>query len=295
MNPWFRGVLIALLGLAGSAGFVLTIFNLLMAPDSNPVGLGFFLLYLVVGIGLFRISPAWPKFSGTSVWWVVSCLVWGGFVCLPLLMFTADAWTSIAEKTNSELFAFSFAGAYPEEALKGLGTLLILCSFRSLNRPWHGFVTGGLVGLGFETVENLGYGAIGGMFDPNSDVTGALHMWGMRSMAGPGLHLMFTSFVGLGLGLALLTAGASMGWRIRAALSFWVLAFCCHFTWNIDWGGGTTETVAYVSLGIAFVVFFFYLYWRYWKAARADQEAGAHITVNRQLGTLEEALAYQTN
>lgn len=92
---------------------------------------------------------------------------------------------------------------------------------------------GVFVGLGFELIETVQYGAAGALEDANSDVDGLLIMWFIRAIAGPGLHVFFSAVAGLGIGLALLHPRLSTSRR-----------------WLYDWAGGWAYAVMWpVYLG----------------------------------------------
>lgn len=235
----------------------------------SPVGLGIGLLFaaieLVIGILLFRVGPLWPS----AGWlYVLCCLIWGSFVSTALVVPSATAWMDITDKLGWDLVSASFAGGYPEEIAKAFGVFLILYSFRKLNRPWHGFVTGGLVGLGFDVNENLLYGAVGAQMDANTDGEGALMMWGLRMLAGPGLHIVMTALAGWGIGLAL--------FRKNSLRALWwvVFAFALHFAWNMLLPGEEILIIQYVVLSLIVYPLFI---WVYVKAVRAEKSDNSYV------------------
>ncbi|MDO4928078.1 MAG: PrsW family intramembrane metalloprotease [Corynebacterium sp.] len=216
-----------------------------MVPDSFSIGVLFSILYLLVGTLVFRVSPIWP--SAGPIWYIIS-LLWGGSVSLLFVLLSADSISSLMDKLGLEAVSASFGGAYPEEIAKTFGVLLILFAFHQLNRPWHGFVTGAMVGLGFEVSENILYGGMGGLIDPNSDFDGVLQMWLLRSVFGPGLHVFLTAIAGYAVGYALYTYGISVKQRVGVALAGLGWSFILHFVWNL--GAGETYLMM-ASMGLA--------------------------------------------
>lgn len=204
-----------------------------MVPDSLGIGVLFSILYLLVGTLIFRISPMWP--NAGPIWYIIS-LLWGGSVSLLFVLLSAGSISSLMDKLGLEAVSASFGGAYPEEIAKTFGVLLILFAFNQLNRPWHGFVTGAMVGLGFEVSENILYGGMGGLIDPNSDFDGVLQIWVLRSLLGPGLHVFLTAIAGYAVGYALYTYGISTKQRVGVALAGLGWAFILHFVWNLGVG-----------------------------------------------------------
>lgn len=209
--------------------------NFLISPIGGLLGLIFAAVYVALVIWLFTLSPMWPDRAGAGWRWVAACLVWGAGVSFLLVMAGGLPVMDLVSKLGWDLFEASFGGAYPEEIAKALGVGVILFTFRGLNRPWHGLMTGALVGLGFEAIENAMYGAMFAVMDPNSDVAGTLSTWALRVFAGPGLHIVFSALAGWGLGLAVFSAGRTPAWRFRVAAVWLFIAFLLHFGWNIMW------------------------------------------------------------
>lgn len=261
-RTWYIWILV-LLGLPGT---ILSMGSgLAISPTGTAVGSLFVALYLVAGTLLFRAGPLWPS---AGPLWLLACWVWGAAISLVLVMLPADAWMSITDKLGWEPLVASFSGAYPEEIAKALGVLVILYAFRKLNRPWHGFVTGGMVGLGFEVHENILYGVVGATMDPNSDFQGAVAMWGMRAVAGPGLHVALTALAGWGIGLAI--------YRRHALHSLWWIAaaMALHFLWNIILD---SETAMKVQYGALMAVIYPLFAWAYLQAVRAKKSDTSYV------------------
>lgn len=251
-----------LLFMVGASGF--------MSPMSLVVGLPAALAYVaLVVFGLSRM-PLWPRMSRRStIWWVLACLMWGGGFALIPVMVVATSVMNSAEALGWKDAVNAFGGAYPEEPIKAFGVLLIVMMFAGLNRPWHGLVTGALVGLGFETTENLLYGSMLATIDPISDMRGALAGWGLRLVAGPFLHIIWTAIAGWGIGLALFTADRRIAWRLGAALGWLAVPFIAHFLWNYL----GSDPVAIFTSVLASLIQYPVIIWliaRAWKPARDD-------------------------
>ncbi|QTH59703.1 PrsW family intramembrane metalloprotease [Corynebacterium hindlerae] len=258
-----KTVLMRVLAVVGLPATVIAVFaNVLVSAVGVWVGLLFAALYLTVGTLLFRAGPLWP--NAGSLWWL-SCVVWGAGVSVALVMPAATGWTSIVEKLGWSMVSASFSGAYPEEIAKAFGVVIILYAFRKLNRPWHGFVTGGLIGLGFEVHENVIYGASGALLDANSDFNGAVEMWFVRMVAGPGLHIVFTALAGWGIGLAMFRRDSLRGlWWV-------VLSLALHFVWNILWPSEFWLVTHYVIMTVLVYPLFIWVYWRAVREKNSDK------------------------
>lgn len=235
MSRLFRASLIALtvIGVPVLLYFMGT--NFLISWVGALLGVGLGALYLVLVLWLFSRSPMWPGRGGAGWKWVAGSLLWGGGVSFALVMIGGLPIMALTERLGWKIVSASFGGAYPEEISKVLGVGVILFAFRGLNRPWHGLMTGALIGLGFEVTENIMYGAFGALLDPNTDLSGSLDVWGVRVFAGPGLHIVFSALAGWGLGLAVFVAGRSRAWRFGVAGWWLFVAFALHFAWNLLW------------------------------------------------------------
>ncbi len=116
-----------------------------------------------------------------------------------------------------------------EEIAKGLGVLLIFFIFRRrFDGPIDGVVYGALVGAGFAFTENIQYFAVAFM-SGGADQTGVTFF--MRGILSPFAHVMFTSVVGLALGIAARRAA-----RPAESFRWWVGgvagATLLHALWN---------------------------------------------------------------
>ncbi|WP_084562623.1 PrsW family intramembrane metalloprotease [Corynebacterium aquilae] len=243
-------VAVLLLGGVGLVAFVL-LGQVLEVPDIGALSLLFVVAYVVV---LYLVTFRFPGFRPR---YALYGWLWGALACMVLVTAGGDAWARITSSLGWQPVAYSFAGAYPEEIAKGFGVVILLWLYG--RRPWEGMIYGMWVGLGFEVVENYLYGMSGALFDVDSDVHGVLWSWMLRTVAGPGLHVVFVGFVGLGIGEVLL--GDKSKW-------FYVLfGVFGHFVWNLQWD------LFYLSLGAVAVVLyptFIYLFVSRWKQARAD-------------------------
>lgn len=279
--------------------FILSAASLVfITGTSAALGLLFSVLYLAVVLWIFSKTPLWPRFNypgakqkkGRVFSWVCGSLMWGAFVCFGLIMLVALPVMEITDKLNWGFVSMSFAGAYPEEIAKALGVAIILMAYRELNRPWHGFITGALVGLGFEVNENLLYGATGALMDPNSDLDGMLMMWGYRTVAGPLIHTLLTALAGYGIALALFRAQKTTAWRWGMVLGWGFVAFALHFTWNLLWENQYIAIANYIVVSLIMYPLAGFIIWRSWREAREDESyayAPGIITSTQELAFLD--------
>lgn len=271
MSRLFRVSLVLCLILGAPVLLYFSGVNFLVSWVGASLGVLFSVLYVAFVLWLLRRSPMWPERGGAGWRWVAASLLWGGGVSFLLVMLGGLPVLAITDRLGLRLISASLGGAYPEEIAKVLGVGVILFSFRALNRPWHGLVTGAVVGLGFEVVENAMYGSFGAILDPNTDVTGTLEMWGVRIFAGPGLHIVFSAVAGWGLGLAVFAAGRSTAWRLRTAAGWLFVAFALHFAWNLLYPEGWMMIANYIVVSLVMYPVFIVVWIRAHRACRADR------------------------
>lgn len=268
MSRLFHITLIVLAAIGLPVLLFFTFSNFLASPVAAGMGLLFVVVYGTLWLLLLRVNAAWPR---AGLWWVISCLLWGAGVSFLVVVISGIPLMALMDNLGWTFVSASFGGAYPEEIIKAVGVAVILLSFRRLNRPWHGFLTGALIGLGFEVFENLLYGTFGAMMHPNSDLAGVLQIWGLRIVAGPGLHVIFTAFAGWGIGLAIFAAGRSLRWRWGTAIGWTLLAFALHFVWNLLWEEPIMQLINILVVAIIMYPLAIWLYLRCHRSARADE------------------------
>lgn len=267
MSRLFHITLIVLTVVSSPLLVVYIFSSFAMTPVGGGLGLLLGAIYTLLWIIVLRSSAAWPR---AGWWWIVASLMWGAGVSFLIVLAAGLPIFDLLEKLGWTFTFASWGGAYPEEIAKAVGVAVILLSFRRLNRPWHGFITGGMIGLGFEVFENLLYGSYGALLDANSDLTGVLVTWGARGFLGPGLHVVFSAIAGWGVGLALFMADRSPWWRWGVAVFWTFLAFAFHFGWNLMWGSQTAQLTNMAVVAALMYPVFIYLYVHCHRAAKHD-------------------------
>ena len=203
-----------------------------VTPASVAIGAG--LMVLLTGVAWFLLSRS--KLWRPAGAWPLLAVAWGAFGAFVFSVLNGEAMTTIATATGWEAAEASLAGAWPEEVGKTAGVaLILLAAHRIWNRPWDGLLVGMLVGVGFELIENVQYGAAGALEDPNSDMYGLGMAWLIRLLIGVGLHVSSRESRGTGSDCHAapdLGVGKRLTWGVGAFLA----ALTLHFLWNYDFG-----------------------------------------------------------
>ncbi|WP_018025147.1 PrsW family intramembrane metalloprotease [Corynebacterium ulceribovis] len=244
-------------------------------PTILPVvAMGVALAALICGVVLWLMARTrlWPDKKAKAVWLALAGMAWGSGGTMVILLPSATAWQAIMEWADITPLVYSFAGAWPEETAKALGVIVIMLAFPQIwNRPWHGLLLGTSIGLGFEMLENILYGGMGGYTHATSDIYGGAQMWGLRMLLGPGMHAMWTGIVGALFGYALL-ASTNRGQMFGRIALGWLIGFGLHFAWNIQW---PVEPDSYVHIAWPLTVYVptLALYVLAWRRALRDARA----------------------
>lgn len=265
-------ILLAVALLAGIPAMIHSlVFSLETSPAALTAGLPFVAAYLVVAFLILRISPAWPR---GPVWWMLFALIWGGGTAFLFVTLAGSGLSTLTQQLNVPMFSASLAGALPEEIGKGLGVLVIVLACRNIDRPWHVLAVATMVGLGFTIVEDIGYGANGGLTHPSSDAAGVTKAWLTRSFTGVGIHCVYTALCGWGISRALFTPDKSRAWRIGMALLGFMIGFGLHFAWNASGGSPLFALGKVAVLAVTSYVLYIVLYVGAWKKARREKKLG---------------------
>jgi protease PrsW len=149
-----------------------------------------------------------------------------------------------------ETWAAAIVAPLTEEGAKGLFVLLLLWTRRHvIDGILDGIVYAGLVGVGFAFTENilyLGAAYMGGHDAGPGGLGAATGLFVVRGIFSPFAHPLFTSFTGIGVGVAVVTT--SRFWRFAAPVLGYLLAVSAHAGWNASafFGGGRGFVLTYL-------------------------------------------------
>ncbi|MFC6288259.1 PrsW family intramembrane metalloprotease [Nocardioides sp. GCM10027113] len=159
-------------------------------------------------------------------------LLWGGFVATAAALLVQGLGGFFVGFTEEASLAV--VAPVTEEAAKGLFLVLLLWWRRAeLDGLLDGVVYAGMVGIGFAFVENILYlaAAYDGTDGLGPGGVGAVTgVFVVRCLVSPFAHPLFTTFIGIGVGLAVTTRSRVV--RVVAPLGGYLLAVVAHGLWN---------------------------------------------------------------
>jgi RsiW-degrading membrane proteinase PrsW (M82 family) len=170
---------------------------------------------------------------------MVAAFLWGAVVATGLAVIVNTAWFQILFKLFGAQFVQSWGpaliGPTVEETIKYLGLIVIYLVARSeIDDLFDGFVYGAMVGLGFATVENVGYfiqpvAATGGA----DQIGPVLQLYLLRVVfSGFYMHVLWTGLTGIGLAWYLTRRDQPRQKRLLVAAGLFAAGVISHFVWN---------------------------------------------------------------
>src|SRR4051812_43462947 len=177
-------------------------------------------------------------------------LLWGCFVATAAALVVQGVGGFVLSFTDRE--SLQVVAPVTEEASKGLFLLLLLWWRRAeLDGVLDGLVYAGMVGIGFAFTENILYlaAAYNGTVGAGPGGTEALtSTFVVRCLFSPFAHPFFTSFTGIGVGIAVASRTRSL--RFLAPLLGYLCAVTVHGIWNGStlYGGGNVILIYLVLM-----------------------------------------------
>ncbi|MGZ8736222.1 MAG: PrsW family intramembrane metalloprotease [Nocardioides sp.] len=228
-------VVMALVLLASSAPGALVIGVLLAALPVGPVIAAF--------LWLDRYEPEPLRLLGAAFGWGALVATAGALILQSLdqyVLGTPENWSG------------AIVAPITEEAAKGLFILLLLWMRRhEIDGVLDGIVYAGMVGVGFAFTENILY--LGGAYMGGDDLGpggfgSAVGVFVVRGIFSPFAHPLFTAFIGVGVGYAVVSRSGAA--RFLAPLAGYLLAVTAHAIWNgtAFFGGGQYFVLTYLVL-----------------------------------------------
>lgn len=184
------------------------------------------LVYVLPILWLDRYDPEPP-------WLILLCFSWGAVVAVFASAIVNDIFTLVATISTQSAGLGQLAGAVVsapliEESTKGIGLVALLIFFRRhFDDVLDGIVLGGVIALGFATVENILYYGRGLL---EEGVRGLALLFALRGMLSPFAHVTFTAMTGIGCGISRESHNSFV--RIVMPVLGYILAVTLHAVWN---------------------------------------------------------------
>jgi RsiW-degrading membrane proteinase PrsW (M82 family) len=265
--------IMALVLLASSAPGALVIGVILAALPVGPV--------IAAYLWLDRYEPEPLRLLGAAFGW--------GAVVATAFALVLQALDQFVLGTPENLAA-AVVAPLTEEAAKGLFVLLLLWARRhEIDGVLDGIVYAGLVGVGFAFTENilyLGAAYMGGNDAGPGGLGPTIGVFVVRGIFSPFAHPLFTAFIGVGVGYAVVGRVGAI--RVLAPALGYVLAVAAHAAWNgaAFFGGGQYFLLTYVFMMVpAFLTLVGFATWARAREGvmltRALDDAAARGFLNR--------------
>lgn len=235
--------------------FVMTIIGLSVGPVA-AVAATFFAFTPAV---IYAFPLVWlDRFDPEPPWLIALTFCWGAVVAVLVsivlnTMFGAVVYAGTGVPELADIASAVISAPIVEEASKGIGLLILLVLFRKyFDDILDGIVFGGIVALGFATVENVLYygrgidNAISQYGLSSSAAMSFLFLFALRGILSPWAHVTFTAMTGIGVGLA--RESHNMAVKLLMPVLGYVAAVILHAIWN---GMGIVVTFLLVGLGFA--------------------------------------------
>lgn len=226
-------VILAILALSGAPGSVV-LATLLAAVPVGPI--------VACYLWLDRYEPE-PRTL------LAAGLLWGCFVATAAAILLQGIGGVVGGFTDTQ--TLEIVAPVTEEACKGLFLLLLLWWRRAeLDGILDGIVYAGMVGVGFAFTENIlylaaAYNGTDGMGPGGTEAVTATFV--LRCLISPFAHPLFTTFIGIGVGLAVNSRRGSG--RVLWPAAGYVCAVVAHAVWNTSTAYGLGHfALAYVVL-----------------------------------------------
>ncbi|MEZ5340291.1 MAG: PrsW family glutamic-type intramembrane protease [Acidimicrobiales bacterium] len=180
------------------------------APRAVLFGLTPLLIVLPVLLWFDRVEPEpWPS--------RLHALLWGAVVATTISLIV----NTVIGIFGGTILATAVGAPIVEESTKGLGVIWAVRR-KEVDSVMDGVIYAGWVALGFAVFEDFSYFA-------SADASGEFWtVFLVRAILTPFAHPLFTSWIGLSIGITVAKQEA-LGLRV---LGGWLVAMACHGLWN---------------------------------------------------------------
>ena len=193
------------------------------------------MFYLIPLVWLDRYDPE-------PLWLLALAFTWGALVAVIVsfvlnTIFGIVVFTGTGSAGLSNIASAVLSAPIVEECSKGIGLLILLIFFRRyFDDILDGIVYGGVIALGFATVENVLYygNGLNDAYENYGITSGALlsflFLFALRGVFSPFAHATFTSMTGIGCGISRESHNKAV--RLIMPVVGYICAVALHMIWN---------------------------------------------------------------
>ena len=230
--------------------------------------------------------PWLDRYEAEPVGYLVAAFLWGALIAVVGAFFLNSLGLALLVESHwSDPFETGAVYLAPitEETLKGLGIFLIyLLRRHEFDGIIDGIVYAGMIGAGFAFSENILY--LGQAYTEMGN-EGLTATFIVRGLMGPFGHPLFTSLIGIGIGIAVTTR--SRGVKALAIVGGWVCAVLLHGAWNLAAIAGIEGFLtAYITFQVPLFAFIGFLVW---LRRREGRLIGQYLSAYADAGWLTHA------
>ncbi|WP_435199404.1 PrsW family intramembrane metalloprotease [Janibacter sp. GS2] len=227
-------------------------------------------LVLVIPIFLWL-----DRFEAEPWRYLVTAFLYGAlgstFLAIFVNTIAGVVFASLTDAESASVLTAVISAPLAEETFKGLFLLVMWLLLRKqFNGLTDGIVYAGIVAAGFAFTENIQYFA--GAF-MNQGPVGFGVTFGLRGLATPFLHPMFTTMTGIGVGVA--AVSRSMPVKFIAPFLGWCAAVLLHGLWNLSASTGLVGLI--IGLAVGFLCFVGFIVFVVWTRNREGRVIGEHL------------------
>lgn len=265
---------------------------LLIGVETGPIALLIGLVAATIPVPLYVILVLWiDRYESEPLWMLLTAFFWGALVAVffAFLINTASG-IAVYALTDSleagEAFGAVISAPIVEECAKAV---ILFIFFFAKKDEFDGVVDGivyaSMVGLGFAMTENIQYYGRAALQGGGAGLTA---IFIIRGMLAPFSHPLFTSMLGIGLGLARQSRNTVI--KVITPVVGLLAAITLHALWNGSavMGGGLVFILTYFGIMVpAFFIMLLVIFLALRREGRTVREFLV-VDLNGGLLTLEE-------
>lgn len=143
-----------------------------------------------------------------------------------------DAALVLQSRLGLNDFVFGLLSPTAEELFKFTAVFMLCTMVFRISRPIEAVAVAIAVGFGFSAAENATYILKEALDNLNSDLEGSLIGWGMRTVAAPWSHALYTGITAWGLGNFLCRTDKPLKWRVGKLIGWYAVGYAAHAVFN---------------------------------------------------------------